>query len=79
MLKKKKVRIIIAVLTVIIGFVLLINIILESILKEYISKELDLISAQNEYVLGITDVDINIFLGNISISNFHAKPNTKHT
>ncbi len=74
MLKKKKVRIIIAALTVAIACVLLLNIILESILKKYISKELDLISAQNEYVLGITDVDINIFLGNISISNFHAKP-----
>ncbi len=75
MLKKKKIRILIAVLTVTIGFVLLINVLLESILKEYIAKELDVINAQNEYVLGITDVDVNIFLGNISISDFHAKPN----
>lgn len=75
MLKGKKVRKLIVALTITIGFVVLLNIILESILKNYISAELNLIGEQNEHVLGIGDVDIHIFRGNISITDFYTKPN----
>ena len=78
MLKKKKVRKLIVVVIVMLCFLLTLNIILESILKNHITKELDLVSAQQAYVLGIKDVDVNIFRGNVSISGFYAKPTEVH-
>jgi len=75
MLKKKKVRILLVTLAIIFGFVLILNTVLESFLKNYISAELDVISEQKEFVYGIGDVDIHIFRGKVSITDFYAKPN----
>ena len=75
MLKKKKNRIFLIVLAVLIGFVLILNTNLESILKDYIATELDVIGMQNEHTLGIGDVDVHFFRGNISVTDFYFKPN----
>ena len=63
-------------MTILFCLILFLNIILESILKKAIRTELDLMSHESEYVLGIKDLDVNIFLGNISISGLYAKPTT---
>ncbi len=74
MLKNKKIRRLIIAISVIFFLFLFLNIILESILQNKITTELDLLSQEDEYTLGIKDVDVNIFRGNVSISGFYAKP-----
>ena len=74
MLKKKKVRRLLVVMAVLCCLLLLLNITLESIFKSRIMAELDSISEKSGYVLGIDDVDVNVFLGNVSVSGFYAKP-----
>ena len=74
MLKNKRIRRLIVAISAIFLLLLFMNIILESILKNKISSELNLLSQEDEYTLGIKDVDINIFRGHVSISDFYAKP-----
>ena len=74
MIKNKKAHVGLVVFAVLFGFFLVLNTILESILKNYISTELEVLSKQKEYVLGIGDVDIHLFRGKVSITDFRAKP-----
>ena len=74
MFKKKKARSLLIVIAVVCSFLLLLNTILESIVKSSITTELDSMSIESGYILGIDDVNLNVFRGNISISGFYAKP-----
>jgi hypothetical protein len=74
MFKKKKVRSLLIVIAVVCSFFLLLNTILESIVKSSINAELVSMSIESGYILGIDDVNLNVFRGNISISGFYAKP-----
>ena len=72
--KNKNINRLIIVITILFGLILFLNIIIESILKKAVKTELDSMSQESEYVLGIKDLDVNIFLGNISIIGVYAKP-----
>lgn len=74
MLRKKNVNRLIIVIIILCSLILFLNIIIESILKKSITTELDLMNQESEYVLGIKDLNVNIFKGNISISGLYAKP-----
>lgn len=61
--KNKNINRLIIVITILFGLILFLNIIIESILKKAVKTELDSMSQESEYVLGIKDLDVNIFLG----------------
>ncbi len=73
MSKKFKKRLLIAVVIIaVLAFFL--NAILESVLKNIITTQLDVINAEKVYTLGIDDVDIHILRGSASISGLYSRP-----